>query len=405
MPAPSHHPLLRRGRTSTLLVVLGLAAALVVPLLGPSPATAATASSDAAAAWLAGLVGPDGAAINPGTGQPSLSGTVQVALALVANRSDRDTIDRALAYIGPNAGTYVVTNGADNPGRLGYLLVLATATGGDPRAFGTPAVDLIARLEATYGTVEAGFYGTPDPYNSVFNQSLAIVGLVAAGRPVPAGALTWLSDQQCDSGNSSDGGWQGYRAPSGGGLTACDPSSGISYTGADSNSTAMAVQALVAGGDDAPVGSGLSFLASTQAPATGGFGYYAGDTVDDPNSTALGIQALVAAGDDPSGPGWTTAGGTPASALVAWQLTSGPDTGALASPYSGGEADFLATFQGLWGLAEAAFPFPPLPAPGPSTTTTTTAGGGPTTTAPPAGAAPTAARAAAAVSVAPAFTG
>jgi hypothetical protein len=396
MPATLHRPLLRRGRTPALLATLGLTAALAVPLLGPAPATAATASSDAAAAWLAGLVGPDGAAVNPGNGQPSLSGTVQVALALVANQSDRDTIERALTYIGPNVDTYVVTNGADNPGRLGYLLVLATATGGDPRAFGTPAVDLVDRLEATYGVAETGFYGTPDPYNSVFNQSLAVVGLVAAGRPVPAGALSWLSDQQCDSGNSSDGGWQGYRAPSGGGLTACDPSSGISYTGADSNSTAMAVQALVAGGQSAPVGAAMGFLASTQAPATGGFGYYAGDTADDPNSTALGIQAVVASGADPSGPAWTTAGGTPASALVAWQLTSGADAGALSSPYSGGEADFLATFQGLWGLAEAAFPFPPLPAPGPSTTTTTI-NGGPTTT--------IGSTAAGAVAVAPAFTG
>jgi hypothetical protein len=222
------------------------------------------------------------------------------------------------------------------------------------------------------------------------------VGLVAAGRPVPAGALMWLSDQQCDSGNSSDGGWQGYRAPSGGALVACDPSSGTSYTGADSNNTAMAVQALVAGGESGPVPSGVAFLASTQAPATGGFGYYAGDIADDPNSTALGIQAVVAAGGDPSGPAWTTAGGTPASALVAWQLTSGADAGALASPYSEGGADFLATFQGLWGLAEAAFPFPPLPTPGPTTTTTTTAHDPSTTIA---------VGAAGAVTVAPAFTG
>ncbi len=393
MPAPSHHPLPRRGRTPALLAALVLAAALLVPLVGPSPATAATASSNAAAAWLAGLVGPDGAAVNPSNGQPSLSGTVQVALALVANQSDRGTIERALTYIEPNVGTYVVSNGADNPGRLGYLLVLAHATGGDPRAFGTPAVDLVARLEATYGIAETGFYGTPDPYNAVFNQSLAVVGLVAAGRPVPAAALTWLSDQQCDSDNSSDGGWQGYRAPSGGGLVACDPSSGIAYTGADSNSTAMAIQALVAGGASGPVSSGMAFLASTQAPRTGGFGYYAGDTADDPNSTALGIQAVVATGGNPSGPAWTTAGGNPMSALVAWQLTSGADAGALASPYSGGEADFLATFQGLWGLAEAAFPFAPLPGPTPpSTTTTTTIPDGPVPVVE-------------AVSVTPAFTG
>lgn len=395
-----HHLSPPRGRRAAALALAALLAALLLPFVGSGPATAAsTPQSNAAATWLAGLVGPDGAVEDPNSGNPSVSGTVQVALALVANQSDRDAIDRALGYILPNVGTYVVSNGQDSPGRLGYLLVLASATGGDARDFGTPGVDLVARLDATYGAVEPGFFGTPDQYNAVFNQSLSVIGLVAAGQPVPAGAITWLTEQQCDAGNSSEGGWQGYRSSTAGVLDPCEESSGTMYTGADSNSTAIAVQALAAAGANGPVAAAVAFLGLTQSATSGGFGYYAGDTVVDPNSTALGIQALVAAGEDPTGGAWSVGGGTPYSSLAGWQITSGADAGALASPYSSGAADFLATFQGLWGLAMAPLPFPVLPAPMP-TTTTTAPTPTPTTTVVP-GAAP----AAAAVSSTPAFTG
>ena len=63
---------------------------------------------------------------------------------------------------------------------------------------------------------------------------------------------------------------------------------------------------------------------------------------------------------------------TPFASLASWQITSGAEAGALASPYSGGFADFLATTQGVWGLALQPLPFPQVPTPPPSSTTTTT---------------------------------
>jgi hypothetical protein len=395
---PSQHPPSRRRRRSLLLAAVAVLTALLVPVLGVGSATAvSTTESNAAAAWLAGLVGSDGAAVNPDNDQPSLSGTVQVALALATNQSDQDTITRAMGYIGANVETYVVVGGVDNPGRLAYLLLLAKATGADPTNFGTTGTDLVARMEATYGAAEPGLYGAADIYSAAFNQSLAILGLVAVGATVPSEAVDWLLAQQCGAGTDSEGGWQPYRATVSGSLADCLASSGGS--GADSNTTGLAVQALVATGADGTIGDALDFLASTQTAAapTGGFGYSVG-SAPDPNSTAIGIQALVAAGESPTGASWTVDGGTPYSSLVSWQITSGADAGALASPYSDGDYDFLATFQGLWGLAAQPFPLPVLPAPtptttttapGPSTTTTTVRGGG--------GASP--------VVVTPAFTG
>jgi hypothetical protein len=357
------------------LTAVGAAALVVVALtfgLVGRVDAAPTTQSNAAASYLAGLVGPDGSVEDPNSGLPSVSGTVQVALALLADQSQTDALARAVGYIGTNVDGYITISGVDNPGRIGYLVMLAEATGADPSAFGTSSVDLLARLDGTLGAAEPGLYGPADIYSAAFNQSIALLALATVGQPVPAEALNWLLDQQCDAGNNSEGGWQPYRADSGGTLAPCDPSDSAAYTGADSNSTAVAIQALAAIGNDSPIPAALGFLALTQSSsgtAAGGFGFYAGADAD-PNSTALGIQALVAAGQDAS---------VPFASLATWQIASGDEAGALSSPYSSGFADFLATTQGVWGLALQALPFPQLPTPPPptsSTTSTTTGGSG-----------------------------
>jgi hypothetical protein len=115
------------------------------------------------------------------------------------------------------------------------------------------------------------------------------------------------------------------------------------------------MQAIAAVGrvDDPAIGLGLEWLhrlQSAASPAPGGFGQYIGDS-SDPNSTALVIQAIRATGDS-HGTSWEIAGGDPASSIASWVIESGPEAGALASPYSDGAADLYATYQGLWGIKQ-----------------------------------------------------
>jgi hypothetical protein len=380
-----------------------LVALVLVPVLGAAPATAAASpQAEAASAWLATLVGPDGAVDNPyAPGAPSLTWTVNVALSLATTGNEPDAQRRALGYVAADVPGYIAEGTSDPAGRLSWLILLVEATGGDPTDFGTPAVDLVAELQGRYGVAEPGLFGGVDDYTPVTNQSLALLALSAAGVTPPSEAVDWLVAQQCDAPASAAGAWEGYRAPSGGGLEPCEESQATAFTSADSNSTAFAVEALELVGRTGPVPAALSWLRGMQdgtGAAVGGFGQRPGD-VADPNSTALVIQALVAAGESPSGAAWQAGGGTPLGSLQSWIVASGAEAGALASPYSGGFADLFATYQGVWGLAEVAFPLPvPTPS-GPTTTTTST----PTGPAP--GGAGGLAGAAGAVTVAPSFTG
>jgi len=356
------------------------AAALVVALLawlvpGGTATAVASPEAEAASSYLATLVGPDGAVENPyPPGGPSLTWTANVALALATTGNETDALDRALAFLGADVPGYVAEGTSDPAGRLAWLILLVDATGGDPMAFGTASTDLVAELQARYGVAEAGLFGVVDEYTPVTNQALALLALHAAGQTPPTEAVDWLVAQQCQSPASAAGAWEGYRAPSGGGLEACEESSTASFTSADSNSTAFAVEALAVLGRTGPTTAATSWLRAVQdatpGSAAGGFGQRPGDSAD-PNSTALVIQAIVAAGGDPTGPDWQAGGGDPVSSLASWIVASGPEAGALASPYSGGFADLFATYQGVWGLAQVAFPLP-APTPSPTTTTTTT---------------------------------
>jgi len=369
-PTPTRH---RRGRTVAAAFAVALAL-LAAPFVGGAPASAvASPQAEAASAWLAGLVGPDGYVANPYSTEPSLTWTANLAVSLATTGNEPAALQRALDLLASEVDAYIAEGTSDPAGRISWLILLVDATGGDPRSFG--GHDLVADLATRYEVAEPGLYGVVDDYTPVTNQALAILALAAAGEPIPTDALTWLLDQQCTAPASAAGAWQGYRGPDGGGLEPCQESTALNFTSADSNSTAFAVQALQAIGTTDPVGPALTWLAgmqdATPGPAIGGFGQRPGD-IADPNSTALVIQAIVAAGQSPTGGGWTVDGGNPLTSLQSWIITSGDEAGALASPYSGGFADTFATYQGVWGLAQVAFPLP-VPTPSAPTTTTTTA--------------------------------
>lgn len=360
------------------MVVVALVLAFVGAVVPFAPRRAdATGSADVSlvASYLATLVQPDGSVLDPWAfpPAPSVTATVDVALALAEAGTQPAALGSTLAYIEANVPAYVTEIGTNTTGRYAYLIMLAVATGHDPRSYGIAHTDLVAGLQSRYAIEEPGLYGPINSYASVMIHSLALLALHAAGAAIPADAIAWLERQQCETANNSQGGWQPYRAPAGGVLAVCDVSDGSSYAGADSNSTAFALQALAALGRTSTFSAANTWLASLLASdptPSGGFGQFIGDE-NDPNSSALIVQALVAMGEDPLAAPWIQSV-TPLQSLASWIIRSGSEAGAVASPYSGGYGDFFATYQAVWGLAMQPFPLIPVQVIDPPSTTTTT---------------------------------
>jgi hypothetical protein len=156
----------------------------------------------------------------------------------------------------------------------------------------------------------SGLFGTTDPtYDGVWRQSLALLAQDTVGLTPAAKAVDWLTGQQC-----ANGAFAAFRAePS----KACDD-----RTTVDTNSTAAAVQALVAlGGHKAEVGKAVAWLKGDRNK-DGGWGYSPGGA-SDANSTSLVIGALTAAGEKDLGPAY--------DALLTFSLPcDGAGTGAFA---------------------------------------------------------------------------
>ncbi len=129
---------------------------------------------------------------------------------------------------GPSVMAYLAANaaaGCATAGGCGELIQAVVAAGLDPTAFG--GVDLITTLDGLYDST-SGAFGV----QGAFTQALAVQGLVAAGRPVPAAAITLLVDAQ-----DSDGGWDYL-------LVKDDPNGATNFDTSDTNSTAMVLMAL-----------------------------------------------------------------------------------------------------------------------------------------------------------------
>ncbi len=362
-----------RIRRGTVAVVVALVA--VVGLSNLPASAVSTPASSLTSAWLASQVGPSGEVNISGSTQSVVTQTMYVAQGLSATGEQRGALDRAMSFLSLGAsieewvtndgsGGTAAPSGADLPERLASLILLANTTGSNPRSFGEPAVDLVARAEAMYGQVVPGFYGYQEPWSSVQDQSLMVIALQAVGATPPTLAIDWLADQQCTGGSnpqSSLGGWQASRATTGNSLDDCSAPDPLNYSGPDTNSTAFAIQALQYLGRTAPIAAAATFLQNSQAtsgPSAGGFPWFAGGDVD-ANSTALVLQAITAMGQSPSV--WSVGGATPLAVLESFQLSSpASDAGSLFASWNPGVPDLLASYQGVWGLSLSAFPFPVL---------------------------------------------
>jgi hypothetical protein len=312
------------------LSVLGLALAVAMVLVTVSPASGLETDWQATRDYLKTQQNPDGGFGNGFTPESSVGSTADAVLAILAFGGEIASFDRGgntpLTYLAQNASS------ASSAGDLSKLILALVPAREDPRTFG--GMDSVARLEALIGA--DGRIGGP---NDTFVSTLmAVLALKSAGRPIPAASLELIRKAQ-----QASGGW------------AWD---GTAATAVDTNTTAFAVQALVAGGEAAggsSVTRALEYYKGIQN-SDGGWPYQNPsdfDTETDANSTALTIQAILAAGQDPAGANWITAEGTkPLAALQALQNPSG----GLAWKASARADNLLATVQAVPALAGKILP-------------------------------------------------
>ena len=307
--------------------IITLTIVLTVLLVGVLPALAA-ADLNAALDYLKTQQNADGGFGSGFSPDSGVGSTADALLAIIAAGGDPAAFDQEgntpLTYLAANAAS------ASSAGDLAKLTLAAIAAGENPRQFG--GVDSVAKLENFIGD-DGKIGGEMDTF---FNHLLAVLALSSAKRPIPAAAVEYIKAAQQDNGSWA---WDGTTATAG-----------------DTNTTAFAVQALIAAGEAADsdaVTKALDYYKGIQND-DGGWPYQNPSdfgTETDANSTAVTIQALIAAGIDPAD--WAVDGKTPLSALEALQNASG----AFAWKASAADDNLLATVQALPALAGKAFPF------------------------------------------------
>lgn len=266
---------------------------------------------------------------------PDFGGTADVAIALAAEGHHDTALQQVLTYLAAHVADYADPAGAASfpgpfGGALGKLAVLAEITGQDPDNFG--GFDLLKSLtdhvctaaDTTGGCTAAGdFY---QAFSSI-SQSLGVLALARAGQTVPASAATRLESLQCP-----DGGFSSELITTGKTCTS------------DVDTTGFAVQALAllpSAGD--AMGRAVNFLRAGQQPDGG----WTGTAGENSNSTALAVQGLLAAtaSADSSDPAVTAA----ITFLASRQNSDGGFGISAAAPGS----DVLATRQVLPAVAFA----------------------------------------------------
>lgn len=213
------------------------------------------------------------------------------------------------------------------PGRAGLMLSAVAASGADPTNFG--GVNLVQDLNATlrptgaYSTTAA--QGFASGAASAINQSLAIIGLIAAGQPIPTTATDWLIAEQDESGS-----W----------------ATSVDVTG-------YGVLALIGSGNvqptDQPIQKALAFYRAQQTPSTALWGDQGRG--EPANSSGWTITGLTTAGFLPINASWATGGTNPRAALVGLQNAEGIIAKRFFNAY--------ATLEALYGLTTQPLYFTP----------------------------------------------
>lgn len=268
------------------LVLLAAAGAALLPAL----AFAALPATDAVlkgAAFIKTVQRPDGGyAESPGQ---SIDAIIAVRAAGYDPRLDVQNGKTPADWLIANAPAIT------SPASAAKAALGAKALGLDPKNVG--GTNLIAVAQAGYDA-ETGAYA-----DNAFSQSVAILGLACTGNQPGAKAADNLKAAAVQGGGWGFGGF------------------------ADPDTTAIAIQALLAAGvprTDEAISKGLAWLKANQGN-DGGWGYDPAES--NTSSTAFAIQALLALGEDPESAAYTKNGVTPVQYLLSQQLPDGSFTG------------------------------------------------------------------------------
>lgn len=332
---------------SAILAVLLFTGVLAIGAIHPARQTAAAQSAaalstfpyyeDAAIAaavdYLHSQQQPDGGIDTFGLGA-SAGGTIRTVLALGAAGYPIATLtapngSTMLDYLATQASSY--TGASTTPsttlriGATGQLLAAVAVAGEDPADFG--GVDLIEQLTATYHPPTGAYSSTlggVDGRPTDINQALAILGLSAAGQPVPAQATDYLI---------------GLRGENG------------SWGGGSVDTTGFAVVALISSGNvqpgDPAIQDAIAFLGAARSPA--GLWGLEGDFAEPANSTGWVIHALSVAGFTPLVENLWADAGRPRLSLQQLQQSNGSI--GLNAPNA------LSTAEAIYGLTDQALFF------------------------------------------------
>ena len=287
-----------------------------------------------------------------------IASTADGIVALAAARRSPGPIADAIGYLRDKEAKI------DSVGEKAKVIMALVATGRNPRAF--EGRNLVEEIEE--GQEPDGHYGAIS--NSwVYDQTLSIQALSAAGVEVPTNAIDWLADAQCE-----DGGWQFDlpSAPSPKDNEHCFGAGPADYTTSDTNTTALAVMAFEAA--DANVlllASPFNFFPTARDRIKKGwvfapqFACAPGEeppdcSVTDANSTSLVIQAY--ASESVPIPNGDRAR---ASLRKLQYKFCGPNAGAFALTWTDDEGtltrgtpDLGATMAAVTGVLEKPFPIP-----------------------------------------------
>jgi len=313
-----------RVRILSILLVLSMLLPLGGAALAETNAQATpldqTTAVDLALAWLRTQMQADGS-----LGSAGLTADVVIGASAVGDNTATWGPTTPLDSLEAEAETF-----ASDAASTGKLVIAVTGAGRDPLAFG--GVDLRTRL-ASFVMTDTITFGS-----NASDACWGMLGWDALGREMPQSFVDGLVALQ-----QPDGGWE----------------AGPGW-GTDSNTTALALQALAAANvdptDGAVVGA-LTYMQAQQSP-TGGFCYSSAyGTAADANSTACGLQGLLSAGENPLAAAWLESNVSALDDLLSFQRKTGPDAGAF--EWKPGEgANILATAQALPALIGKTLPLP-----------------------------------------------
>jgi len=275
--------MVRAKRWWAAVVTVGAVAGAGMGLAVPSSAASATADPAAGASYLVSQLS-DGTHLNyPGGAGANDGGTADLALALASTGTQDAALVKVVSYLREHVADYADPDGkGDYPGpysgSAAKLALLAEVTGQNPASFG--GFDLISTLTGhvcaaadTAGacTAKGDFY---QAYSGV-SQALGVLALERDRVTPPAAAVARLEQLQCP-----DGGFSSTLI------------TGAQDCSSDIDTTGYAVQALaLAPGAADAVDRAVQFLLDAQQTDGG----WIGTAGENSNSTALATQALLAA--------------------------------------------------------------------------------------------------------------